>query len=125
MKKTVLVADDNPIIVQMLFELFNQMGWNVSVVRTGRELYLLMISQSIKYDLVITDVIMPNWDGPESVEMAKMFGAEMPVLFISGIDKGKEIPAEQFLAKPFTTQQLKEKIEILLENNIIEKQKGD
>lgn len=113
-KKTVLIADDDHVFVQFLFEIFNNIGWDASVVRTGRELYLLMINQSIKYDLVITDVIMPNWNGPESVEMAKMFGAEVPVVFISGVDKVEKIPDEQFLTKPFTTKELIDKVEILL-----------
>jgi two-component system cell cycle sensor histidine kinase/response regulator CckA len=72
-----------------------------------------------KLDLLITDVIMPNMDGPT---LAKKLRGEMPnlkIIFISGYteEKLKDHMGENiwFLPKPFTLKQLAAKVKEALE----------
>ena len=103
--RKVLIADDDPYVVKFLFDIFTTWGWGSSIVCTGRELYLLLSASNHRYDLVVADVNMPDWSGPEGVEMANTFGNNCPVIYITGDEMTQDIP-EPHLLKPFSLDQL-------------------
>jgi CheY-like chemotaxis protein len=57
----ILVADDSPMIRELLFEAFSSIGYAVTCVRDGLE--ALACLQTESYDLLITDYRMPRLDG--------------------------------------------------------------
>jgi len=66
-------------------------------------------------DLLISDVVMPNMDGPAMVARARVSHPHLPVLFMSGyaeeqLRKEIGIPNAWFMPKPFSVQQLGEKV---------------
>ena len=71
-------------------------------------------------DLLITDVVMPGWTGPElAVRLTEKFPA-LKSLFMSGYSdraicaKGNLKPGTAYLAKPFSREQLLEKVHQML-----------
>ena len=71
-----------------------------------------------KIDLMVTDVIMPGMDGPTLAKEVLKTQPDLPIIFVSGYteDRFKEEIGDNahFLAKPFTLQQLAEKVKEVL-----------
>ena len=114
MAKNVLIADDEDTIVEYLLAIMIRAGWTASIVRTGREMYSLMTSLRSNYDLVITDIRMPNLNGVDGTKLAEAFGVHIPTLYISGYSDYIDLPESEILLKPFTLKELDERIKGLL-----------
>src|SRR5690606_7584330 len=96
-------------------------GYKVLEARSG-EAALEIINEQIEgIDLIISDVVMPNMDGPTLIKLVRQRRPELKVIFISGyaeddfrrkVDAGEEA---HFLMKPFTLKQLATKVKDVLE----------
>jgi len=104
-----LVEDEDP--VRMVAErALTRAGYTVVSARDGEE-GLEKVSQGGRFDLVVSDVVMPGMDGPSMVREIRKRLPEMPVLFMSGyaeeqLRKEIDIEGVHFLPKPFTVQQI-------------------
>ena len=104
--KTVLVADDEPVIRQLLAELLTEAGYAVRAARDGAEALALLADQTP--DLVLTDVMMPRLNGPELVrQMRRRPGsAAVPAILMSAVAVEPDGLEADFLAKPFDLDRL-------------------
>ncbi len=109
--KILLVEDEDSvrIFTKKALELS---GYEVTEAYDGVSALNLIKSANDVYDLIITDVMMPEMDGPTLVKEVKKILPEQKILFISGytennqeldLEKQKEV---HFLNKPFTLEQL-------------------
>lgn len=101
MSPRILIADDNEDVCNLLVAVLGR-DYTVSVVRNGKELYHLATGCRDMYNLIIADVVMPDMDGDESVELFRGLGCSVPVIMISGY-LAEEItaPNVHWIAKPF------------------------
>lgn len=111
-KKRILIADDEAGVRSLLSNLLSD-NYHVDIVCDGKALYEL---GSINYDLIIADINMPEFSGLEAVELAKAFGNQSKVLFITGDYRYAETKFE-VIFKPFSLKELQEKIKKLLESS--------
>ncbi len=108
-----LVEDEDP--VRMVAErALTRAGYTVTTARDGEE-GLEKVQQAGPFDLVVTDVVMPGLDGPAMAREVRKIAPDLPVLFMSGYAEEqlrKEIGLENahFLAKPFSVQQIGDKV---------------
>ena len=100
----ILIVDDDPRILKATSQALVDAGYHVVAALNGvAALRILNAEPSI--DLLITDVMMPEMNGPALADAAKLTRPDLGVLFVSG-DTG-DIPLSAFgghelLAKPFT-----------------------
>jgi len=113
--KKILIVDDCRHIRFMLMEMLIN-DYEVDCISDGQGAYHLLSGHDNEYDLVICDIMMPKWSGPEGIELAKAFGFDVPVLFMSGYDKYKKTKEEDFLKKPFTKEELFQAIKNKIKN---------
>ncbi len=66
MAKNILVIDDEELITKSLLKLLSKEGYNVTVARSGTE--ALENIKKIDFDLIISDVRMPEMDGIETIK---------------------------------------------------------
>lgn len=109
---SVLVVDDNPLIVNVLKSLLGAAGYQVHTSTNGEEA-LGCLSQ--KYvDVIICDVMMPRMDGYQlhhTVREKPEF-SHIPFLFLTAlgdnveVHRGKEVGADDYLIKPFDPHEL-------------------
>ena len=108
-----LVEDEDP--VRMVAErALTRAGYTVTPARDGEE-GLEKVQGGGKFDLVVSDVVMPGLDGPSMARAIRKIAPDLPVLFMSGYAEEQlrnEIGLENahFLAKPFSVQQIGDKV---------------
>ena len=72
-----------------------------------------------KFDLIVSDVVMPTMDGPTMAREIRARRPELPLLFMSGyaeetLRREIDIPNMHFLPKPFSVQQIVSAVETVL-----------
>ncbi|MGH9968502.1 MAG: PAS domain S-box protein [Pyrinomonadaceae bacterium] len=127
-KRHVLIVDDDQRIRDLLIELLQQEGYEVSVAFDGGSALELLLSH--EPDLIISDVVMPVLDGIELCRRLKqdVRTASIPVMLMSGIrtspDDGIEgltAGADDYLDLPFRHEALLVKVARLTERHRVEK----
>lgn len=118
----VLVADDDPEVIDGVVEALKAMGHRVTAVGTTAEACTLLESET-RFDLVITDVMMPGGGGREILRATLALKEPPPVVVITGrtdqriTDEVLAGGAVAFLSKPFTLTDLAALIEKTLKAN--------
>ncbi|MGF1571986.1 MAG: response regulator [Sumerlaeia bacterium] len=109
--KKVLLAEDNPIVMDVCRRIMENEGLIVTTAENGEEAIERFFDESCNFDLVILDIIMPRAMGTEVAESILQHTPSMPVLFTSGYYKSIEEtrvfhPAiKGILQKPFSHEQ--------------------
>ena len=104
MKKTILIIDDEPEIVEVLTEFVQQIGYNSLSASNG--LQGLEVAKQLSPDLIISDINMPKMNGLEMLEKLNSSGLGIPVILFtafSDIQKIKtawKLGAFDFVEKP-------------------------
>ena len=119
---SILVADDEDSIRSLLQHFLTNGGHNVVMVSSAREACEVMARQA--FDLVITDVLMPDGDGLDLITELKKVQPKARILAISGggrylegsdyLKLAKGIGAHTAMMKPFTWQQLQDAMDVAL-----------
>mgnify|MGYP001024305765 CR=1 FL=1 len=115
-----LVEDEDAVRTFSTRALFNK-GYEVLAAESGEHALNMMKGEDAKaIDLLITDVVMPNMDGPTLAQRLRQDNPKLKIIFISGYteDKLKDHLGENisFLPKPFTLKQLAEKVKEVLDS---------
>ena len=113
---TVLLVDDEDMVLDVEKELLETLGYEVLTARDGKEAVEIYKKKWDNIDLVLMDMVMPNMSGGEAYDRMKEINPRVKVLLSSGysIDReAKEILARDcdgFIQKPCTIKELSEKI---------------
>jgi DNA-binding response OmpR family regulator len=117
---SVLIIDDDELLIMLLEHKLEQRGLNVQSASDGRDGLLAAIES--KPDLVVLDVMMPTMDGFEVLRRLKEHTdtREIPVIMLSAkrleddVVNGLNLGAADYLVKPFMPEELLLKIQRLL-----------
>lgn len=105
--KRVLVAEDEAMIRLVLAEEFEGAGCAVTEAGNGAAALELLRSDAA-FDLLVTDIRMPELDGWTLAEQARALRPELPVLYVTGwsdVDP-RPVAGGEVLGKPFRTAEL-------------------
>ncbi|HET7083795.1 MAG TPA: ATP-binding protein [Rhizomicrobium sp.] len=117
---TILLVEDEEAVRSFAARALRMRGYNVLEASGGEEALEIVKSQGDKVDLVITDVVMPNMDGPTMVRHVKELRPDLRVIFMSGYAEEAFRRSDQssedihFLPKPFGLKQLAAKVKEVL-----------
>jgi DNA-binding response OmpR family regulator len=104
MATRILIVDDDPAIVQVLEQLLDEEGFEVRYTLDGRE--ALSEIQRIHPDVVLSDIMMPSLDGVALTRAIREKGIPTPVVLMSAVFGGVDLPGVRFIAKPFDVDHL-------------------
>jgi DNA-binding NtrC family response regulator len=113
----ILVVDDDIRLLKLLVETLDSIGYRATAAAGGAEALNRLKDQ--RFDLLITDIKMPDIDGLQLLKEVRRDYADMPVLFISGLTEPEtagSASADGFVPKPFRFSQIEELIENALQN---------
>ncbi|MDO9308381.1 MAG: sigma-54 dependent transcriptional regulator [Deltaproteobacteria bacterium] len=122
-KIAILVVDDEAVIRDGLQRTLAGDRFEVETCKSGHAAIELL--QDKEYDLIITDLKMPGMNGIEVLKAVKGLQPDIPVIMITGyatVDTAVEAMkngATDYITKPFTPQQILEKIERSLEQRSV------
>jgi DNA-binding response OmpR family regulator len=116
---TVLVVDDDPVIVNLLQVNFEIEGYTVLTATTGEA--GLAEARSGNPDVVVLDVMMPGMDGFEVARRLRSEGGtrKIPIIFLSAKAQSSDVQAglavaDEYVTKPFEPLELLERVASVL-----------
>jgi len=111
----ILIVDDDSQLLDLMSDTLSSLGYRIEGAGGGVEALEKLSSQ--RFDLMITDIKMPDMDGISLLKRVRLHYPDMPVLFITGYGEpeviGRASP-DGFLAKPFRISKIEELIEQVL-----------
>jgi DNA-binding response OmpR family regulator len=120
MSKILLIDDDAAF--RMLVSLWlTRAGYEVAVAGNGR--HGVQLANEQPFDMIVTDIVMPDQEGIETIMTLRRGGMNMPILAMSGggtldntfyLRSAQALGANDTIAKPFTSSDLLGKISRLL-----------
>ena len=120
MSEKILVIDDEVEITRLLKIKLEREGYAVSLALNGQE--GLQLAETVRPHLILLDVVMPGKDGYEVLTALKRNPTtkEIPVIMLTGkvydddIQKGFDLKADNYIAKPFHSDLILKRIETVL-----------
>src|SRR4051812_19367473 len=105
----ILLAEDDTSMREYLQRALQRVGYEVQAVGCGTEAMPLL--QSEQFDLLLTDIVMPEMDGIELAQKASAIDPAIRVMFITGfaavaLQGGRTAPEAKLLSKPFHLKDL-------------------
>ena len=120
----VLIIDDDEQIRVLLRQMMEWAGYEVLVAENGR--IAMQLHQRQPADLVITDLIMPEQEGLETISKLKKNNKNIKIIAISGggrigpeayLPAARELGADRVFSKPFDVQEIVETVKELLQTS--------
>ena len=128
-KKTrILIVDDTPANLNVLFDLLREVNFDVVVAKDGKK--ALQRVELVQPDLILLDVMMPGMSGFEVCEQLKADprSREIPVFFMTALSetvdkvKGFELGAADYITKPFQQEEVLARINTHLKIHYLQQQ---
>jgi DNA-binding response OmpR family regulator len=108
MHRRILIAEDVPDINQLLMQIATRYGYDAVSVPDGVE--LLTVTAKEKFDVIITDVKMPNLDGASASQIMKLIGDTTPIIALTALSPQEmELAMDRFAKvfyKPYDVREL-------------------
>jgi CheY-like chemotaxis protein len=121
--ETILIVEDDETLLELAWEILTDAGYKAIRAQSGQSALLQCERYQGAIHLMITDLVMPQMNGPELAERVAFLRPTMKVLFMSGYaddavsPRGISIAGRPFLQKPFSPQTLWRKVREVLDNS--------
>ena len=122
--ETVLVVEDDSLIRSLAIRILESLGYSVLAAADGLDAFEKVKEFEAPIDLVVSDVMMPQLQGPEFVSKARELRSDFRVLYTSGytrdsfsdaFDRFESERDAKLLPKPYTPQQLAAQVRGILD----------
>ena len=113
-----LVVDDEPSLQDIVATSMRFLGYDVSVASTGRE--AVRVGTDLRPDLIILDIMLPDFDGLEVMRRLRAAGVDAGVVFLSARDTpadkiaGLSAGGDDYVTKPFGLEELAARVSAVL-----------
>ncbi len=115
-RETILLVEDEPAVRQLFAQALMRAGDQVHEARNGNEAMKLFDQYGETVDLLLTDMRMPFMGGAELAQQLRARRKTLKLLCISGYPGGSDLEfSEDFLAKPFSRDELLAKVREILD----------
>jgi PAS domain S-box-containing protein len=108
--ETVLLAEDEPLVAEVMTRTLKSLGYNVLPARNGAEALQIAGSHEGRIHLLLSDMVMPQMSGPELAEKLATVRPDTKIVFMSGYPNEARARARRLpgplLAKPFALREL-------------------
>ena len=122
--ETVLLVEDEAAVRTLARRVLEREGYTVLEARHGQDALRLVEAHQGRLDLVLTDTVMPEMDGPALVRALVARGTVVPVLLMSGytddevVRRGAGSSGMSLLQKPFTARELADAVRRVLDDTV-------
>lgn len=123
--ETILVVDDEAVVIEVIREILETLGYQVLTAWSGTEAIAMYRSGGKKVDLIILDMILSGLSGAETFDRLRSINPHIKVILSTGyslMGQAKLIMARGcngFIQKPFRIEELSQKVrEVLGQNSV-------
>jgi two-component system, cell cycle sensor histidine kinase and response regulator CckA len=108
----ILLVEDDPVVREVVSEMLGQDGYSVVAVSCGDDALEALASSERRFELLVTDLVMPRIGGGELAQKIRVLQPDIHVLFMSGYaddataERGILVPGAGFIQKPFGADDL-------------------
>ncbi len=110
----ILIVDDDSVVVHSCVRILEAEGIETEVASSvdKAEFLLKAHKDTSPFSLILTDVKMPEKDGFEMIQQARKLQPDIPILMMTGyltsktMERGRRFGADNYIAKPFTPDEL-------------------
>ncbi len=112
---SILVVDDELLIRDLLYDFFQDQGWEIAIADNGKKAMEILKSKDI--DLLLTDIRMPEMDGLDLTVFVQENYPKLPVILMTGFPSvdsavtALRAKVEDYIIKPFNINQLYKTVE--------------
>ena len=128
-KGTILIVDDEPNVLWFISKVCQPMGYETLTAGSGMEALKAIQECGEKIDLVLLDLKMPGMGGIEVLKSIRKHQPDMAVIILTALhDKQEEcekLGVEAFVKKPYSLEELYQRIEIVIEEKNYDKKGAD
>jgi two-component system cell cycle sensor histidine kinase/response regulator CckA len=120
--ETVLLAEDDDSVRDLAREILEMNGYTVVEASNGKEALAIVDAGAVKFDVLVTDLVMPLLGGRELAQKVARRLPDLPVLYLSGytdsavLHQGDLAAGTFFLQKPFSPATLASKVRETLDS---------
>jgi len=106
----VLVVDDEIVLADLLASALRYEGWEVTTAHTGAD--AVRLAREISPDLVVLDIMLPDFDGLEVLSKIRRNDPDISVLFLTAKDsiadrvEGLSAGGDDYVTKPFSLEEV-------------------
>jgi two-component system cell cycle sensor histidine kinase/response regulator CckA len=117
-QETILLVEDESTVRSLLSMLLRRKGYTVLEAANGPEALEVYSCHGGRIHVVLTDVVMPEMLGPQFIARLRQKAPDLRVLYMSGYasDQVPAIGSDAFIAKPFTSTRLAQKVREVLDD---------
>ena len=121
--ETILLVEDEAVVRMLVAEILETTGYTVLQAADGPSALELLRRHAGQVELLVTDVVMPGMSGPEVAQAVTAMRPDTHVLYTSGYTDsaighhGVLEPGIAFLQKPFSADELTQKVRALLDGS--------
>lgn len=114
----VLVVDDEIVLADLLASALRYEGWEVTTANTGAD--AVRLAREISPDLVVLDIMLPDFDGLEVLSKIRRNDPDISVLFLTAKDsiadrvEGLSAGGDDYVTKPFSLEEVVARLHALL-----------
>lgn len=122
---SILLAEDDRALSALVKTYLIDGGYEVTACFDGDEAFAAM--ESKRFDMIVTDVMMPKTDGFELARRVRESGSDIPILFMTALDDkpskqlGYKLGIDDYVVKPFDADLLVLRVAAILRRANIEK----
>jgi DNA-binding response OmpR family regulator len=116
----ILVAEDDENLGELLYDFLQSKGYKVKLVEDGKKAIAVFREEPGTFQFIVLDVMMPETDGFAVAKEIRLIDKKTPILFLTAKNmeqdrlKGFELGADDYVTKPFATEELSARINAIL-----------
>jgi signal transduction histidine kinase len=119
-KETILIAEDEDVLRDLLSQFLRSLGYEVITARDGQEAFNIYEAEPERYHLIISDMMMPNKNGIELFTEVRMIRPQVKFMLVTGysltdVDERVLKQMTTIVGKPYTLMQLMKVIRDILD----------
>lgn len=112
---TILVVEDDPIVRMLIVDVLEELEFKVLEAEDLKQALAILTDTAVSLQLMMTDVGLPDGSGLRLADEALALRAQLPILIASGYaDSVENPPGTEVLGKPFSIDQLRDKVRAML-----------
>jgi signal transduction histidine kinase/CheY-like chemotaxis protein len=119
--ETILLVEDEYAVRDVAGRILRRLGYTVVEASNGTEAMRQLTEDGFEFDLIVTDIVMPEMGGPELARRVREWSPDARILFTSGYTEDAVLrrnfldPGAEFVEKPFTPARLAQRAREVLD----------